>query len=320
MGGVAILIYHRISFEVPDPQLLCVTPANFQQHAEHLKRHYDVISLQELKPLLEKKRRPKKTVVVTFDDGYADNYWNAYPVLKRYGLPATLFVVSRYIDQDCELVHDEVERLILGAPRLPSHIAVEVGGTRHDWQLDTEGPQSIPWDVTRAEYPTSRHRCYHDLHRLLRGADYESRSTVVAALRVAIQDPPPPRQARRPLSSREILELAASGFVNIGAHTHSHLFLAKQSTETQLREIRMSKERLEELLGGPVSAFAYPYGGSEAVSDTTRDCVKRVGFELACDNWPRLAGRLTDPLMLPRFLVRNWSGDEFARRLKHLVD
>ncbi len=238
--------------------------------------------------------------------------------MERYGLPATIFVVTRYIDQSCEMVHDEAERLILSAQRLPNRIAVEINGTTHEWRLDDEGPQSMPWDVTLPDYPTSRHQCYHDLHRLLRELSYEGRSAVLGAVRGVIQDPPTPRESRRALSLSELRRLSNNGLVTIGAHTHSHLFLARQSAETQIQDIGVSKNRLEEALGVRVSSFAYPYGGPEAVSETTRSCVQELGFELACDNRPRRVHRRADPFLLPRFLVRNWSGEEFAKRLRHM--
>jgi peptidoglycan/xylan/chitin deacetylase (PgdA/CDA1 family) len=317
-GGVGVLLYHRVSSDVPDPQLLCVQPSNFDAHAEYLRRRFTVIGLEELPEALRKSRRLRRVVVLTFDDGYADNAWNAYPILERHGLPAAVFVVTGHIDQERELVHDAVERLILTSPRLPGEITVRIGETLHSWRLGDEGPQLTAWDVTRRDYPTSRHRCYHDLHRLLRDLDSDGRREVLETLRRAIADPPPPRGSRRIMSSAEIRRLAASGLVTIGAHSRSHLFLAKHSPDTQREEIIASKLHLERIIERPVNTFAYPYGGDEAVDATTRECVRSAGFTLACEGWGRRVRRRTNPLALPRFLVRDWTGEAFAQNMTRI--
>src|ERR1043166_4023259 len=93
MGGIPILLYHRVSNEAPDPQLLSVTPANFAEHIDFLKSNYTIVALDEIPNLLKSKKRFPNLVALTFDDGYADNYWHAFPVLSRYGVPASVFVV-----------------------------------------------------------------------------------------------------------------------------------------------------------------------------------------------------------------------------------
>ncbi|MDD5252592.1 MAG: polysaccharide deacetylase family protein [Candidatus Omnitrophota bacterium] len=93
---VPVLMYHSINSK-SDPVLyrLIVKPESFARQMQFLKaHHYNVISLEELANLMrEKKKIPRKTVVITFDDGFKDNYTYAYPVLKKLGLPATIFVI-----------------------------------------------------------------------------------------------------------------------------------------------------------------------------------------------------------------------------------
>jgi peptidoglycan/xylan/chitin deacetylase (PgdA/CDA1 family) len=92
---VPILMYHSVSLTALDGERLAVTPQTFRRQMEFLKKHhYNVIPLRDLVDIVRhKKRIPRKTVVITFDDGYKDNYTQAFPVLKEYGFSATIFVI-----------------------------------------------------------------------------------------------------------------------------------------------------------------------------------------------------------------------------------
>jgi len=93
---VPILMYHNIGGE---PGSFFVTPENFAKQMEYIKQHgYEVISLDELVTGIRNKNFiPKNKVVITFDDGYRDNFEYAYPVLKKYGFTATVFVITDFV-------------------------------------------------------------------------------------------------------------------------------------------------------------------------------------------------------------------------------
>src|SRR5262245_8379646 len=94
---VPILLYHRVTEVMNDPWILCVKPKKFSEHLEHLRKYYRPISLRTMLQMLKKNRLPRHAVVITFDDGYADNYLNARPILEKYDIPATFFVISGYV-------------------------------------------------------------------------------------------------------------------------------------------------------------------------------------------------------------------------------
>ena len=114
----------------------------------------------------------------------------------------------------------------------------------------------------------------------------------------------------------EIKFLAGGGLIDIGAHTATHPVLSAQTPDAQRREIFNSKPQLEEIVGHPVTAFAYPYGSREDIGQETINIVQEAGFELACANFPGYVNRRTNPLLLPRWVVRDWDVKEFAARLK----
>lgn len=92
---VPILMYHYVNNEEPLKSRLGVSPDSFERQMRFLReRKYNIVSLEELTDLIKnKKKMPPKTVAITFDDGYLDNYTHAYPVLKKYNIPAAIFVV-----------------------------------------------------------------------------------------------------------------------------------------------------------------------------------------------------------------------------------
>lgn len=112
-----ILMYHYINDEEPSRSKLGVSVKSFERQMRFLKEHkYNVISLEEFVTLIKNGRRlPLKTVIITFDDGYLDNYTNAYPILKKYNLPATMFVVihriGRHMGNDDYMSWQQIEEL-----------------------------------------------------------------------------------------------------------------------------------------------------------------------------------------------------------------
>jgi len=97
-GGVAVLIYHRIADNDGKPEKLKLTPAKFARQMDYLSRHhYQTISPDDLFAFLKgEKGLPRRVIILCFDDGYKDIYLNAYPILRRYGFTATIFLVSQF--------------------------------------------------------------------------------------------------------------------------------------------------------------------------------------------------------------------------------
>jgi peptidoglycan/xylan/chitin deacetylase (PgdA/CDA1 family) len=181
-----IVAYHRIAEPTLDPQLLCVSPQHFAEHLEIMTRAYAPLSLRALGQRVEEGRVPSRALVVTFDDGYADNLSHATPLLERYGVPATVFVVSGAVGPPREFWWDTLARLVLQPSSLPHHLRITVAGQVHMWDLgsaatwtEEQCQRYREWNVTCPETPTPRHAVYRRLHQLLYPLDDRTQSQVL---------------------------------------------------------------------------------------------------------------------------------------------
>jgi peptidoglycan/xylan/chitin deacetylase (PgdA/CDA1 family) len=176
------------------------------------------------------------------------------------------------------------------------------------------GPEVTRWDITRPEAPSPRQAAYRDIARLCRGLAPDEREVALTSLVAQLGEPPAVHMHRR-LSPAEVAELAASPVVEVGAHSVSHTPPSVLSSERRAREFLGCKHQLEEMTGRSIDLLSYPFG---ARGDLTHACgrlARECGYMAACANWPGSVWRQSDPYRLPRFLVRDWSGEHFADRL-----
>lgn len=316
-----ILLYHRTANLARDPQLLSVTPSHFDQHLEVIRRLYAPISLHGLVAHLGGDNVPHRGVVVTFDDGYADNLHQARPLLEQHQVPATVFVAAGAVGRQQEFWWDDLERVLLEPGPLPERLALTIQSTHHEWSLSVASPGDaslleMAWDVSMPTAPTARHTLYRELSERIRPLPPDVRQDVVRRVLEWAGTPVSGRPDRLALSQAELPKLVAGGLVEIGAHTMTHPVLSKISPADQQSEIRRGKEALEGWLGRPVTSFAYPYGTRSDYTRETVALVQAAGFTCACSNFEGVVWRGSDRFQLPRFIVRDWPGDEFERRLQ----
>lgn len=258
------------------------------------------MSLQELYRRLTEGRVPRQGVVITFDDGYVDNLWNAKPLLERYDIPATVFVVSGKVGDTKKFWWHRLEHLLMSQGALLPELTLSIGGQVYTWPTAT---------------PKERREAHDAVHRLLRSLPVETRERILSQIHRWAGCPEDERKVPRPLNPEEVVALADGGLIEVGAHTVTHPVLAEQPEEARRWEIEQSKRDLEAILGHPVQSFSYPYGQDADVDDVTRRMVKEAGFSLACSTVLGLVRTNTDPYWLPRFTVWDWNGDQFAKLL-----
>jgi peptidoglycan/xylan/chitin deacetylase (PgdA/CDA1 family) len=319
-----VLLYHRVAETDSDPQLLCVSPQHFDEHMRVIRRLAIPIALDTLAEAARNDRVPRRGLAVTFDDGYADNLFNAKPVLQRHDVPATVFVASGHVGAQREFWWDDVERLMLSRPIGRENLDVSLGLCQHSFSL---GPRSgraafeaadTCWDVTQPYDPTPRHTVYRKLQSLLKPAEPTARRRAIAKLAQTLGFDGRGRATHRAMTADEVRKLAEGDLVSIGAHTVTHPQLARRPLHEQRREIRECKAALETIVGRSVNSFSYPFGGTGDFDNTSVALVRHAGYRAACANVPGTVTARSDMYRLPRFLVRDWDGAEFAHRLRRM--
>jgi peptidoglycan/xylan/chitin deacetylase (PgdA/CDA1 family) len=315
-----ILMYHRVTKLTNDPYLLAVTPQHFSEHLAVIRAQGNPCRLQELVHSLEEGKTPRRAVVVTFDDGYADNLHQAKPLLEQHQVPATFFLTSGQVGQPREFWWDELDRLFLQSGVLPPVLRLSLNGTVREWHLEEastytqeEYQRNRTWHVERPEIPGARHRVFRALFDLLYGLPSAQRRAILDDLMTWAAALPIARPSHRTVTAEEAIRLGQGNFVEIGAHTLTHPVLASVSRDDQWEEIHQSKTSLETMLGHQVLSFAYPHGSS--TQDAVR-YVREAGFLSACSSDPEVIFHRPDRFHLPRLCVRDWDGPSFASWLR----
>jgi len=321
--GAIILLYHRVTDLPLDPQLLAVAPRHFKEHLEILRRDFRPISLGAFVDALNNGKLPERTVIVTMDDGYADNLHEAKPLLERFDIPATVFVTAGSVGSRREFWWDELERIFLHSDNLPDVLSLRIDGVeqRYDFGhvascFPDRVEQHAQWNVESSEEPSERHAVYRSLIGLLRPLSTETRCSLLDQILGWAQTDSEGRATHRTLTAAELLCLVNGGLIDVGAHSVSHSVLAVLTQEEQKTDILGSKIRLEEILGSKVNQFAYPFGSRNDYTQETIALVQDAGFLSACANYPGLVWNGRNRYEWPRILVRDWDGEEFSRRLR----
>lgn len=317
-----VLLYHRVIALPSDPYLICVTPQHFAEHLEVLRQRYHVVPLTRLAESLRERSLSRRTVVVTFDDGYIDNLRNAKPLLERYDVPATVFVASGSIDSSREFWWDELERLLLQPGELPQTLRLNLDGATQEWQVgaaavydEASYRRQCSWNVEQ-DGGDPRQRLFRDLYGALFPLSAEAQRQMLEQIREQAKAEQICRPTHRTVTGPELVELSAGGLVEIGSHTVTHPVLSSCARTVQQDEIRASKAHLEQIIGQPVASFAYPFGLRSTYTDETIAAVREAGFACACSNFVDVVSRKTDRFQLPRLSVQDWDGDAFARLLR----
>ncbi len=277
-GSCAVLLYHRVTTLESDPQLLSVSPANFNAQLKWLKEEYNVLTVEQFSHcLLNKKRFPKNSVLITFDDGYADNLLEALPVLEKHKIQALFYIATATLNTSNEYWWDAVERILL---------------------------------LTKKD-----EKKYRELLPTLRSMNAKDRDKLILQWAQELGSTGG-RETHRALTFYELKKLSKSPSAVVGAHTHGHPSLAALSYSEQMDEINTSVSTLEGLLAKQITHFSFPFGTANDFNSNTIKVCKELGLKLVAANIADLANKKSNPLCFPRFIVRDWKVDEFEKNLQ----
>lgn len=300
-GTLSIVNYHRVF-----PKLDGMFPAEvyaerFTEHLLWLKSACNVLPLREANELRKSKRLPSRAVVITFDDGYADNAEVALPLLQKAEVPATFFVCSAYlnggrmwndtvIDSLRQMHPDDIESLQQIVPGVASlNLQQHVVGDGFD-SAKVVGGVVQSFKYLPAE---KRTKAVDDFAHLV---GFNERPNLM-------------------MTPDQLRELRDAG-MEIGGHTVNHPILGGLPFDEALQEVSGNKLWLEDVLGEPVTSFAYTNGkpGSDYTLET-RKAVEQAGFDLAVTTAAGVSTQQSDSLQLPRFTPWDRSRQKFLTRL-----
>jgi peptidoglycan/xylan/chitin deacetylase (PgdA/CDA1 family) len=310
-----ILCYHRIYEPKTDSHKLSVSRDHFRQQLQVIKCIAQPLSLGDLVEALPGNNLPRRGVVITFDDGYLDNIENALPLLREAGLPATIYIATGYVGTDREFWWDDLERLTLGAAKLPKVLRLRINGRIREWDVESAFTNDREWNVLASDRREARQRLFGDLHAMLRPLAQPLQDDVLDQLRRLSGTPPAARPFYRCVSVSELETLAADPLITLGGHTMTHCDLDYRTGAEQRVEIAGSKRDLEEIIGRPVEHFSYPHG---SFNDESLAICAENNFRSAVAGLPGPVRRKSHRYALPRYVVRDSNGPDFERELKRL--
>ncbi|UVF18432.1 polysaccharide deacetylase family protein [Microvirga terrae] len=300
-----VLMYHRVAEVACDPWQLAVRPQRFADHLRVLTRERKVVPLAWLVGELRESRIPLGSAVLTFDDGYADVFHTAKPILEEYGCPATVFLTTGALDTP-GFWWDVLSRIILETPALPPRLEMDAGGKTNNFDVR----QVV--QPGRVQGVAAREALHTELWRALRPLDPTERQSVLAELAAWAGVDATPRSSDRVMTSQEAKALSESPLISIGAHTVTHPSLPLIEDEDRSREIRESRMTCERIVGHPITGFAYPFGDQD---DASVSAARAAGIQFACTTDAGVVTPKTDLMRIPRILAADWSQDEFRQNV-----
>jgi peptidoglycan/xylan/chitin deacetylase (PgdA/CDA1 family) len=295
--SVQILVYHRVNDE-NDPIFPGVPTKAFAEQMEYVAEHYAVCSLSETVQRLRSNDLPAGLLTITFDDGYRDNCENAFPILNRLSLPATIFLATGAVDSGRMLWHDRV----FSALRDTRATALQKFG---------DNGQMYPLNT-----PAAKQHALVQVLKFLWSLDDSDRSLWVERLiqKLAIEEP---MSGERLMLSWDEIRAMSEHQISFGAHTVTHPILSKIPPRQLKQEIRESKEIIESHLKTPVTHFAYPVGRREDFTAAVKKELHDAGFESAATTIFGANDSKQDLLELRRATPWGQDIDSFALRLSY---
>jgi peptidoglycan/xylan/chitin deacetylase (PgdA/CDA1 family) len=257
-------MYHRV-LPQNDPDLqsiqpgLYVTPEVFEKQVAFLSRRFKVISLGKLSDLHQSGMPiPKNCAVVTFDDGWRDNFENAFPILRRYNIPATVFLATDFIGTNNILWFYLAGKVIEKANIPPDRLSAILRRG-----IEREASSGVAGDMIEA----------------LKALDHESILTVIheIASEAGIPETDLHPDDNMMLNWEQVAEMSRGG-IEIGSHGCSHRILTHLEQAEVKRELTCSKEIIESKLGRKIDIFSYPNGDYDS---KIKDLVREAGYALA---------------------------------------
>jgi peptidoglycan/xylan/chitin deacetylase (PgdA/CDA1 family) len=262
-----VLAYHRIAepaqkgFDTFKPNV-SATPQNFDLQADLISRWFNIISINHVASWLQRESTlPPNAALITFDDGYLDNYTQAYPILKKYEIPGLIFLTTKSIGSELPFFWDLVAYCFYNTSS--DHISLPILGS-HYWE-------------NRNQLDTVINKVIVTLKRITEDEKLRLISQLPDRLGVAIS---PGNFPKLMMNWDQVRDLSAWG-IEFGGHTMTHPILTRISGQQAWMEIEGSKTKIESEIERQVIGFAYPNGQIGDFNRSIKQMVSEVGYQAA---------------------------------------
>lgn len=264
---LSILTYHGVSARHDDLGALAglhAAASVFEEQMAYLRKRHPVLPLEDaLERLASGRPLPRGAVSITFDDGYRNNFEVAFPVLRRHGLPATIFLATSFVGRDRMIWHDRVGHAL----RCATVPEVKLGP--HAWPLGSRAAALRAFSgITAALKTVSETEMQAGLISL------EEQCGVP-------ESPAPTLHDSEIMDWDEVRAMRDSGLVTFGSHTATHPILSRLTPSRVREELERSREKIESELASPCRLLAYPNGQPEDVTDEVVRCAAASGYSHA---------------------------------------
>ncbi len=265
---------------------------DLRSHLLYLRRHYRLLHLEEALEELYAPHEPGKPpqkqltpLVLTFDDGYRDNYTHAFALACELEIPLSIFLTPGYIETGRRFWWTEGDHLVQHAQ--VSEVTIE--GHAYDLRCQEERKALAQAIYTRACHATS----------------VAEREAFLAMAREALDVPPAITvDEESALTWAQIRHMEESGWVSFGAHTMHHPVLGYLADPAEVqREGAECRTVIEQHLGHPVRTFAYPMGKTEHIGEEAPRAVRQAGYDWALTTIYGINTPQTDPQQIRRIVV-----------------
>ncbi len=290
-----ILFYHSINQrDCPDIYPDCIISVeNFQKQMDWLSRKRNIVSLSEIISIIKNNTEiPPNTVVLTFDDGYYDFYSQAYPILKKFKFPATLFPITNLLNSGEGKWEDELTYL------------VNMTNSK-SFKLDVKG-RNMHFNISSM---TQKINTIRELNSILCNMNDTDRINIINKIKKAIGTVQGFRQIT--VGWNELRDLKNDPLITFGAHTHNHVNLGTVNYEIALFEIINSKKEIEKVTEKECNLFSYPIGKTKNITQETKKILKDNSFLGAVTTIPGGINRKSDLLELKRIAAINGASYKF---------
>lgn len=308
-----VLLYHRITEkEEKDLYKTKVSLKNFEEQIEVIKKFaYPLEDIFSLKP--------KGKVLLTFDDGYKDNFDYAKKILEKHGVGAVFFITTGFLGKKYSW-YDKLEEIFLTG-KLKKNFSLEIDEKttleielERDDEIDILSPFTYSKTfekISKQKMKLKKSELFALLYRKIKYS--KNPDELFEKVKNSISDEVKEEMnERKYMTEEEVAELGK--IFLIGAHTETHRTLSILEEREQESEMLLSAIKLEKICNRKIELFAYPFGLKEDFNEKTLELAKRI-FKLSFTGIKGQVYFLTPRNQIPRFAVMNWNGEIFEKKL-----